>query len=171
VAFTHAWSLPDPVYDLSVVPFVDELEAGAGDLYDARHYYLKNVYPAASLQRQGGIVAAGSDAPVDDRDPRPFFNMEQAVTRANDAIGDGVVLNAAERLSIHDVLAAYTIHGARSLGADDRQGSIEVGKRADLVVLDRDVVALADSGRADRISETQVLTTMFDGRVVFQRAP
>jgi predicted amidohydrolase YtcJ len=171
VAFTHAWSQPDPIYDLSVVPFIDGLEKGASDLYDTRHYYLRNVYPAASIQRLGGIVTAGSDAPVDDRNPRPFFNMEQAVTRENDAIRDGIVLNADERLDIHDTIAAYTINGARSLGQADRQGSIEVGKRADLIVIDQDLVALVESGQAERISDTRVLTTMFDGRIVMERAP
>jgi predicted amidohydrolase YtcJ len=171
VAFTHAWSEPDPVYDLSVVPFIDELQTGAPDLYDLEHYYPKNVYPAASIQRLGGIVTAGSDAPVDDRDPRPFFNLEQAVTRENDSMGDGVVLNAAERLSIHDAIAAYTINGARSLGDEDRLGSVEVGKLADLIVIDQDLVALAERGQAERISDTRVLTTMFDGRIVMERAP
>jgi hypothetical protein len=46
-------------------------------------------------------------------------------------------------------------------------GSLEVGKLADLIVVDRDVVALAESGRAHEISETRVLLTLFDGRVVF----
>jgi len=170
MAFTHAWSEPDPVYDLSVVPFVDELELGASDLYGSGHYYMSNVYPVASIQRLGGVITAGSDAPVDDRNPRPFFNMEQAVTRANDTIGDGVVLNAAERLSIHDAIAAYTINGARSLGQGALQGSIEVGKRADLIVLDQDLVALTESGQAERISDTRVLTTMFDGHIVMQRS-
>jgi predicted amidohydrolase YtcJ len=171
VAFTHAWSEPDPVYDVSVIPFIDVLEVGAPDLYDTGHYYVKNVYPAASIQRLGGVVTAGSDAPVDDRDPRPFFNMEQAVTRANDSVGDGVVLNAAERLSIHDAIAAYTINGARALGQEDRLGSIEVGKRADLIVLDQDLVELVERGQPERISDTLVLTTVFDGRIVMERAP
>jgi predicted amidohydrolase YtcJ len=48
-------------------------------------------------------------------------------------------------------------------------GSLEVGKLADLIVVDRDVVALAESGRAHEISETRVLLTLFDGRVVFDQ--
>ena len=46
-------------------------------------------------------------------------------------------------------------------------GSLEVGKLADLIVVDRDVVALAESGRAHEISETRVLLPLFDGKVVF----
>ena len=50
-------------------------------------------------------------------------------------------------------------------------GSLEVGKLADLIVVDRDVVALAESGRAHEISETRVLLTLFDGKVVFEEEP
>lgn len=168
VTFTHAWSLPGLPYDLSVAPFIDELKEGVAELYSTDNYYMKNVYPAASIQRFGGVVTAGSDAPVDDRDPRPFFNMEQAVTRADDTAEDGVVLNAEERLSIHNIIAAYTINGARAMRQEDRLGSIEVGKKADLIVVDQNLVELAEGGQAQRISDTRVLTTMFDGGIVYR---
>jgi len=50
-------------------------------------------------------------------------------------------------------------------------GSLEVGKLADLIVVDRDVIGLAESGRAHEISETRVLLTLFDGKVVYEEAP
>ena len=53
----------------------------------------------------------------------------------------------------------------------DTLGSLEVGKLADLIVVDRDVVALAEGGRAHEISETRVFLTLFDGRVVFEEEP
>ncbi|MFM7784008.1 MAG: amidohydrolase family protein, partial [Gammaproteobacteria bacterium] len=68
-------------------------------------------------------------------------------------------------------LAAFTIDGARMLGLGERTGSIEAGKLADLVVLDQNLVELAEQRQADRISETRVLTTIFDGRVVYEATP
>ena len=89
--------------------------------------------------------------------------MQAAVTRES----DGVVMNTAQRINIHDALAAYTINGARLMGHDDKLGSIEVGKTADLIVLNQNVVELAEQGQAGKIGETQVDMTIFDGNVVF----
>jgi predicted amidohydrolase YtcJ len=171
VAFTHAWSQADRAYLMTVAPFIDELEPGASDLYGADTYYMQNVYPARSIQRLGGLVVAGSDAPVETRDPRPFYNIEKAITRASDLEGDDAVLNAAERLDVHAILAAYTINGARAMSQADSTGSLEVGKKADLIVVDRNVVALAEGGRAEEIGDTRVLLTLFGGRVVYEAAP
>ena len=79
------------------------------------------------------------------------------------------ILNAEERLEIHSILAAYTINGARVMSQQDSLGSIEVGKLADLIIIDQDVVALAENDRAHDISDTQVLLTLFDGRIVFEQ--
>lgn len=168
VTFTHAWSRPELAYEMTVAPFVDRLSDGATDMYKPENYYMQNVYPVHSTQELGGIVTAGSDAPVDTRDPRPFFNMEQAITRANDDNDDGVVLNAQEGLSIEDIIAAYTINGARAVGHDADVGSLEVGKRADLIVLEQNIIELAASDQANKISDTQVALTLFDGKVVYE---
>jgi hypothetical protein len=170
VAFTHSWSNPEPEYLMTVVPFIDEIESRA-DLYDPNHYHSKNVYPVRSIQDLGGLVVGGSDAPVESRDPMPFTNIEQAITRDMGDRPDIPPLNAGERLDIHSILAAYTINGARVMSHAEKVGSLEVGKLADLIVIDQDVVGLAESGRAHEISETQVLLTLFDGRVVFEHEP
>lgn len=73
-----------------------------------------------------------------------------------------------ERIGIHDVLAAYTINGAKLLEHDARVGSIEPGKVADLIVLDRNLVELAESGRTAEIGQTRLELTLFDGRVVYE---
>lgn len=164
LVFTYAWIAPEFFYDLTVNPFVERLD-GIEDLYSEDNYYMRNAYPAAQLEAGGAILAGGSDAPVDTRDPRPFFNIQQAVTRANE---DGMVLNAANRVDIQTALDAYTINGARMFGHDAVTGSLEVGKLADLVVVDRDLIKLAETGRANEIVETQVLQTLFEGRPVFE---
>lgn len=163
-AFTYVWMVPEPGYNLTVIPFIEKVKDVAS-MFDLSSYYMQNVYPVKAIVDAGGIPTWGSDAPVESRDPRPFMNLEQAVTRA----WDDKVLNAANAIDIHTALAAFTINGARMLGIADQTGSIETGKLADLIVLDRNPVELADQGRATEISETQVLLTLFDGRVVHER--
>jgi len=107
----------------------------------------------------------GSDAPVGTRDPIPMLNLGAALTRGS---GD-TVLNANERLNIHEAIAAFTINGARLFGHEERLGSIETGKIADLVVLDQNVVELAESGQAEKIGETKAIMTLFDGNIIFDR--
>jgi hypothetical protein len=68
-------------------------------------------------------------------------------------------------------LAAYTINGAASLKQSDLVGSIEVGKRADLTVLDRNLVELYEREQWEAIRDTRVLMTVFDGEVVHALAP
>ncbi len=165
MAFTYAWIGPDTEYDMSVIPFIDEV-AGVEDLYNPKHYAIQNTYPAGAILKSGGILVAGSDAPVDTRDPRPFVNIQQAVTRANQ-IG---TFNADQRIDIHEAIAAYTINGAKLFGHDARLGSIEVGKKADLIAIDRNLVELAEAGRASEIGDTRVTLTIFDGNVIHEIA-
>ncbi len=166
VAFTYAWIAPEIEYDLSVTPFIDEV-AGVGDLYNPDHYTMQNTYPAGSILKRGGMLVAGSDAPVDTRDPRPFVNIQQAVTRDTGI----ATLNAEQRIGIDDAIAAYTIHGAKLFGHDARLGSIEVGKKADLIAIDRNLIELADSGRAHEIGATRVELTIFDGKLIYEAGP
>ena len=163
MAFTYAWIEAEIEYDMSVIPFIDEV-AGVADLYNPDHYALQNTYPAGSIQQRGGVLVAGSDAPVITRDPRPFVNIQQAVTRGSE-IG---TFNADERINIHDAIAAYTINGARLFGHEARLGSIEVGKKADLIAIDRNLIELAEAGRANEIGDTRVTLTIFDGAVIHE---
>ncbi|MFB3117322.1 MAG: amidohydrolase family protein, partial [Myxococcota bacterium] len=165
MAFTYAWIGPATEYDMSVTPFIDEV-AGVEDLYNPDHYALQNTYPAGSIQQRGGVLVAGSDAPVVTRDPRPFVNIQQAVTRDSE-IG---TFNADERIDVHDAIAAYTINGAKLFGHEARLGSIEVGKKADLIAIDRNLIELAEAGRANEIGNTRVTLTIFDGAVIHEAA-
>ena len=73
-------------------------------------------------------------------------------------------LDADQRMDLETMIEAYTINGAYTMSLEDQQGSIEVGKRADFVVLDYNLFDLAPQD----ISEASVTMTIFDGRTVYQ---
>ena len=162
VAFTYAWAVRDYWYDATVIPFVDNISS-LEDMYNPDNYYMKQAYPARSILNAGGVPAGGSDAPVDTADPRPFHNIEKAVTRDE---GEGP-MNASEGLGILDAIDAYTINSARLMHQDNIAGSLETGKKADFIILDRDIIALASGAGINDVSETQVLETWFDGEMVY----
>ena len=168
VAFTYAWMNTDPEYDITVIPFFEKVQ---GNSYAALHhpgsYYESNTYPVKSIQAAGGILTAGSDAPVDTNNPRPFINMSRAVTRATPGLP---ALNPHQGVPLRDAIDAYTINGARMLSRDRDTGSLEVGKSADFIVVDRDILALADSGHVEDVAKTRVLATWFQGKKVYSAA-
>ena len=162
--FTYGWIEPDVGYLMTVSPFLDHIKS-VEELFDPDDYGFRNSYPAGSIAAVGGVLTAGSDAPVDTREPRPFFNLEKAVTRQQDETGR--VYNPAEKISLTDALDAYTINGAKMLQNERITGSLEAGKKADFVILDTDLLALDAAGNAHQISDTQVLSTWFDGRKIY----
>ncbi|MSO96404.1 MAG: amidohydrolase, partial [Thermoleophilia bacterium] len=146
---TPYWAvLSGYVRDLTL-PFVSS-EAGA------------SMYPLGSILRAGGRLAFGSDWTVST--PDPLLQIEVAVTRRRPGhTGDDVFLPH-ERLTLEEAIAAATIGSAYANHLDHDTGSIEPGKLADLVVLDRD---LFDRG-AGAIGEARVVTTLVEGDVVYQ---
>jgi len=165
LAWTYAWALTDPPYDMTVMPFIGNV-IGPGGIYDPDSYRMKNSYPVRTTMEAGAVPVAGSDAPVDERSPRPFVNMAIGVTRQG---LDGRFLNPAQAIDIHQIIAAYTINGAHALNQEKFTGSIEVGKKADLTVLNQNIVKLYESGHGYDIAKTLVDLTIFEGKVVYSR--
>ncbi len=119
--------------------------------------------PALTLQAANAHLTAGSDWPVVSS-ADPWAGIETLVTRqAPDGSRPGQVLAEAERVSLEQALVIFTINGARALRLGDVTGSIEVGKSADLVVLDQDIFSVAP----EKISDTKVLETLFKGKTVY----
>jgi predicted amidohydrolase YtcJ len=163
--YTYSWATAVPEYDLSVTPFVEHLKGAThADFHNPDLAYEKAFYPAKSTRDAGGVLAAGSDAPVGTRDPQPFVNMQIGVTRAEPGFPPA---NPWERLTIRDMIEAYTMGGARAMGRADEIGSLEVGKSADFILVDQDILALADEGRPEAVGKTHVLETWFRGRRVY----
>ncbi len=119
-------------------------------------------YPMRSLLKAGVTLAAASDYPVQVPSP-PLLGVQLGVTRCEPGENDpDEVLGPEERMDLADMLAAFTINGAIANFLETETGSIEVGKMADLVVLERNLFDLP----AAKIGETSVLLTLFEGRVV-----
>ncbi len=120
------------------------------------------IYPIASVLQSGGAIAFGSDWSVSSMNP--LDGIEVAVTRREASKGPGPAWLPEERIALPDSIAAYTIHGAYLDFTEKETGSIEPGKAADLVVLDRNLFEIPPS----RIHEAKVLLTLLEGREVYR---
>jgi predicted amidohydrolase YtcJ len=108
----------------------------------------------------GARLAAGSDWPV--TTPNPLLEMEVALTRTDVDDRDGDALFPEERVSLDEALAAFTIGSAHVNHVEGETGSVEVGKQADLVILDRDIRAPG----AGPLGEIRVDPTLVGGDLV-----
>lgn len=120
-------------------------------------------YAWRSLLDNGAVLAFGSDSPVEPMDP--WAGIHAAVTRQR---ADGKPEGGwypEERVTVEEAVRAYTWGAAYAAGETHLKGSVEEGKVADLVVLDRDVFQV---GPAD-ISGTQVEMTVLGGEVVYDK--
>jgi predicted amidohydrolase YtcJ len=121
----------------------------------------KGSYAWATLLRAGVPIAFGSDFPVESENP--FLGLYAAITRQNlDGMPDGG-WRAEERVTRTEALRGFTLGAAFAEYTEDRKGSIEVGKMADFVIVDRDVMTC----EVDEIPGTRVLATVIGGEVVF----
>jgi predicted amidohydrolase YtcJ len=126
-------------------------------------------YRMASLLRAGATLAFGTDWPlVAHRTTfRPLDAIEVAVTRREIGSTDGVPLEPiAEAITLEQAVIANTAGPARLLRLYDKIGTIEVGKRADFVVLDRNIF----DGPPHQIHEAKVEMTFMNGTVRYEKA-
>ncbi len=119
------------------------------------------LYPARSFKNAGARLVWGSDWPVSTSDP--FDSMEVAVLRRDPYTNEGETWNEAETLTVDDMIHALTMGGAYLMGQEDIRGSLEVGKRADFIVIDADPYKIDPSA----ISDISVIATYVDGRRVY----
>jgi len=119
-------------------------------------------YPIASLRRAGARLVGGSDWMVST--PNVLAEVEVAVTRISPEHRDQPPFLPAEAIDLETALRAFTMGSAWASHRDDTTGSIEVGKLADLVVLDRDI----EREPANRLGDARVLLTLVEGDAVHE---
>ena len=134
---------------LSYRPLLDALEGPARD----------HATPQRTLFNAGLHIGYGSDSvPYD-----PLYGIWSAVTRRG---ADGAVIGADERVTLQQAIRAYTIGSAWLTFDETTRGSLEVGKLADMVVLDRDILSVPPSV----IKDLKVEQTVLGGAVVYTRS-
>ena len=149
--FQPLWAFADSYINDLTLPFIGE-ERGNW------------MYTIRSVINAGGMIAFGSDWSVSTANPFP--QIETAVTRTN-ADGEGETFMPHETIDLATALAAFTINSAYVNGIEKETGSIEVGKLADLIVLDRNLFGIP----AKEISDTKVLLTLLGGQPVYGEIP
>lgn len=121
-------------------------------------------YAWRSLIETGVPIAGGSDFPVESHNP--FLGFYAAVTRQNlDAQPEGG-WHPDQRMTRAEALKSFTLWAAYAAFEEDRKGSLEPGKLADLIVIDRDIMTCPPLD----IPQTQVLRTVIGGETVFVRS-
>ena len=118
-------------------------------------------YPIRSMQNNGAMIAFGSDWSVSTANP--FEQMETSVTRMGSLGETDAPFYPEERIDLPSAIAAFTINAAYVNNIDDITGSVEAGKFADLIVLDRNLFEVEQA----ELSDTQVLLTLMEGEAVY----
>lgn len=145
--FQPLWAYADAYITDLTLPFVSRQTASY-------------MYPIASMEKSGAVIAFGSDWSVSTANP--FWEIETAITRM-DALGSTKTpWMPEERIGLPEALAAFTINAAYANRDEKSTGSLEVGKLANLAVLDRNLFEIP----AAEISDTKALLTLFEGKPV-----
>ncbi|ABF43739.1 Amidohydrolase 3 [Candidatus Koribacter versatilis Ellin345] len=153
---------------LGAIPVLSfQWEKPAGDTVGLTNYFgperMKILEPAGLLANAGARVVYGSDWPVDLLDE--WFALKVGVTRMNaPSAGFQGKLGEDPGLSPEQVLRAITIDAAYELHTEQLTGSLEVGKVADLIVLDRNPLKIAP----EDIANVKVLETVVGGKTVYE---
>jgi predicted amidohydrolase YtcJ len=126
----------------------------------------EHYWPLKDMLDAGVNVVAGSDWPAGALpDMNPWVGIEGLVSRRNPWGAFPGVLWEEQAISLDQVLKIYTKNGARAMKLGDVSGSIETGKLADMIVLDRNIF----NTPVDDISDTKVEITLFEGKIVYER--
>jgi predicted amidohydrolase YtcJ len=120
------------------------------------------LYPIRTVADSGAMLAAGSDWSVSSMNPLDAIQV--AVTRRAPSAGEGPAWIPEERVDLDTMLAAYTRGGAYVQHQENLVGTIEVGKRADLVVLDENLFDVP----AHELHRVKVRLTFLDGEIVYR---
>lgn len=152
-----------PVLSLQWGKQAADTVAGAKDFLGPKRYAFME--PSGLLAKAGARITFGSDWPVDPLNE--WFALKVGVTRRNDPSAGpeySQPLSGGPPLTVPQAVRAATINAAWSLRAESQVGSLEPGKFADLIWIDRDIF----TGNPDAIAQTRVLRTIVGGKTVYQ---
>jgi predicted amidohydrolase YtcJ len=110
-----------------------------------------NQVPIKSLKDAGARLTLSSDWNVSSLNP--FVGIQNAVTRSP------------QNISLETAIKAYTLSGAYVMRQEDKVGSLEAGKLADFVVLDKDIFSISTT----QINQTKVILTIFNGKEIYKK--
>ena len=120
----------------------------------------EGAYVWQKLMKSGAVVSNGTDTPVEDVDPIACFYA--SVSRK---LKDGSVFFPDQRMSREEALRSYTVNNAYAAFEELSKGSLKTGKLADVTVLSKDILTIAE----DQIPAAQVEYTIVGGKVMYQR--
>jgi predicted amidohydrolase YtcJ len=120
----------------------------------------EGAYVWQKLMKTGAVVSNGTDAPVEDVDP--IAGYYSTVSRK---LKDGSVFYPDQRMSRMEALKSYTLNGAYAGFQEGSQGSLKVGKYADIVVLSKDITKVPE----DQIPTASVVYTIVGGKVLYEK--
>ena len=120
----------------------------------------EGAYVWQKLMQSGAIIANGTDVPVERIDP--MANFYATITRKTK---DGSVFFGNQKMSRAEALKSYTWNGAFAAKEETLKGSLTVGKLADITVLSKDIMTVAE----DEIASTQAVYTIVGGKVAYRR--
>jgi predicted amidohydrolase YtcJ len=124
---------------------------------------ISNAYAINTLKNQNGMIPLGTDFPVEDISPiRTFY---AAVTRTDESGFPDGGFSPKEKLSREDALRGITIWPAIAGFNEDKTGSLEAGKFADLVILNRNILTCADR----EILSSEIIQTWINGKLVYEQ--
>jgi predicted amidohydrolase YtcJ len=146
--FQPLWAYPDLYITQLTEPILGPERSG-------------RLYPIGSLARTGAVVVGGSDWSVSSLNPLDAIQV--AVTRRGPDESSGPAWLPDELVDLPTILAAYTINGAFLSHQEELTGSIEPGKSADLIVLDRNLFEIPRS----EIHNVKVVLTVLEGKEVY----
>lgn len=111
-----------------------------------------NFIPVRSIYNTGATVCLSSDFDVSTLNP--FQGIENAYLRAPQHLN-----------SVEEIMYTYTLNGAYAMRQEDKVGSLETGKLADFIVVDQDIFSIDP----ESISETEVIQTWVDGKIIYDK--
>ena len=144
---------------LHAYPNDDALKLWAGNVGPERAL---RAWPWRTVEKGGGVLAFGSDWPIVTQNPWP--GVQNALTRQTTEGEPAGGWIPKERISLADAIRAYTLGAAFAGHREKSEGSLEAGKLADLILVDRNLFLIEPT----EIGKTEVLLTMVGGKVVYE---